>query len=649
MLTTGVDNLAGTAGNDTFNADNSIATAPVLSAADALNGGAGTDTLNVFSAGAAFNLPSLTSIETLNIFDQNADQSIASANFASVTTANLIRGDGALMLTGGANLATVGVTDVVAAAGGVVLAFEAARTSATVNLNGVTAAAAAANENIDINGAGLTTVTVNTSGTASSFDVLDVASATTITINADAKLTVTSLDTGATAAALTITGAGAVNLGTLDTAINTVTATAATGALTAAIGAEVDTVITLGSGNDVITASTGTIAAASALAVNAGAGTGDVLVIGATAHVDSAAEAARYTNFEIIRTNDSHDMSLVAGITGLQVLAATNEAFTNLSAAQASAVTLMGNQGTNVTFGVTGATTVGQLDTLTLKIDDATAGAPSTIVVGNLTAAGVETVRIVATDNLTLSDATGLTALTRLEVSGAGTVGITTGGLALNVNTVVDASAATGAFTFNAAGAGGTNGIAITGSATKANTITGTLQADAITGGAGNDTITGGAGADRLTGGAGTNTFVFAAGDNGAVPSATVFDIITDFRVGTTNIIDFGGVALLSGNGGTLGVGQAAIAANGIATFNAADDTLAERIIAVQAAIAASGTLGAEVAGEFAIWQQGADAFLFVSDGAAGVGAGDVLIQLVGVTVGAGGVTVASGDITAIA
>lgn len=176
-------------------------------------------------------------------------------------------------------------------------------------------------------------------------------------------------------------------------------------------------------------------------------------------------------------------------------------------------------------------------------------------------------------------------------------------------------------------------------------TVTGTVAAETIIGGAGNDVITGGAGVDVLTGGTGTNSFVFAAGANGAAPSATVFDTITDFRTGT-NSIDFGATALaISNQAVAAGAGVATIGASGIATFNAADTTFAQHLAAVEAAIDGA----TATAGEFAIWQEGADAYLFISDAVAGVGANDVLIKLTGVTVGVGGVTVVGGDITAIA
>jgi hypothetical protein len=184
----------------------------------------------------------------------------------------------------------------------------------------------------------------------------------------------------------------------------------------------------------------------------------------------------------------------LSGLTGVQVdeITAADGAVTvnGLSAALAQAVTIRGSQAGNITFGVTGATTPGQFDTLKLSIDDGdNTSPPTTLTVANITAAGVETIKVATVDNFTLSAATGLTAMTKMEFSGSGNVNVTTSALALNVNTIIDASALTGTFTFDASGAT-TNGLAIIGSSTKANTITGTAQDDVIIGGTGVDKVT---------------------------------------------------------------------------------------------------------------------------------------------------------------
>ena len=69
-------------------------------------------------------------------------------------------------------------------------------------------------------------------------------------------------------------------------------------------------------------------------------------------------------------------------------------------------------------------------------------------------------------------------------------------------------------------------------------TVVGEAGNNTITGGSGADSINGGNGIDVLTGGAGSDDFVFAEQANvtGGVPSASVFERITDFNNGSDEI-----------------------------------------------------------------------------------------------------------------
>jgi len=215
-------------------------------------------------------------------------------------------------------------------------------------------------------------------------------------------------------------------------------------------------------------------------------------------------------NFETIKTAIDVDVSKFTGSAISKVILSGTTAVTGLTAAQAGNLVISGTS--TPTIGVTGATTPGQLDTVNIDVNDASATV-NTIAVTAPALAGVETLNLTATDNFTIDTLTSSPALTKVTVSGAGTSGITTGALALAANTVFDASAATGAVTIDASSATG-NGIAITGSATKANTLTGNALASVLTGGAAADVITGGAGNDVISGGAGNNTLHGAAGAN---------------------------------------------------------------------------------------------------------------------------------------
>lgn len=147
-------------------------------------------------------------------------------------------------------------------------------------------------------------------------------------------------------------------------------------------------------------------------------------------------------------------------------------------------------------------------------------------------------------------------------------------------------------------------------------TFVGSLDAETVTGGRGQDTMTGG--------GTTANTYVFTAGSTGATDA--LFDTITDFSAVAGNVINAGAAEIVTY--ATSSTGVAAIAASGLATFASADATVAQRIVAVEAAINAGGTAAA---GQAAMWQQGSDVYVLISDGVDGVTSDDILIKLVGV------------------
>ena len=92
-LTSGVDagaDYTGGGADDTFIGDNTP-TLDQTSTADQLDGGAGTDTLKIYSDGAAPGLPVLTSVETVTIYDQDANLTLDAIDQASVTTVNLVK------------------------------------------------------------------------------------------------------------------------------------------------------------------------------------------------------------------------------------------------------------------------------------------------------------------------------------------------------------------------------------------------------------------------------------------------------------------------------------------------------------------------------------------------------------------------------
>jgi len=499
VLTSSVNAFTGGAGNDTFTADNTGT--DVTSTADSLNGGEGTDTLEVFSDGAAAAIPALTSVETINLYDQNANFSLTGAQQASVTTLNFIRGDGEAAYTIGATVATVGLSDIVLSdtaadntttANGVQIAAASTATSLTINAGGITAAGTDDDEDITVSGAALATVTFNATSAVTA-DELDFAAATTININAAAAVATTIATTGT--ATLNISGAGSVNIGALDADINTITSTA-TGALTADIGANVDTVLTAGSGNDVITASsTDTIATTDALAVNGGEGS-DTLIISAAADVSSTADGARYTNFEKVRLSDDYDADYVVGITHLQLAGASGKSYTDLTATQAENIQVRGDE-TSPTFALKTAT--GTTDALTLTMGTGTTTAAATDIATGMTVTGFETLNVVENGGPTAAagaDRTAIIAaftgatLNDINLSGRA---VTLSNIATTVAVNIDGSALTGNATATSTDA---QGLTVAGSAVAGSVITGSAVRDKFTAGAEGSTYNGGAGND---------------------------------------------------------------------------------------------------------------------------------------------------------
>ena len=220
----------------------------------------------------------------------------------------------------------------------------------------------------------------------------------------------------------------------------------------------------------------------------------------------------------------------------------------------------------------------------------------------------------------------------------AGSAGSAGASIAMNTNGTINV---TGDKNLNMGTISGTD-VSVLASAFTGNlTVTGEAGNNIITGGSGADVINGGAGQDTLTGGAGADDFTFtaAASFTGGTPSASVFDIITDFNTGADEI-DHSVALTVETITGTATAGSATINSEGFASFHSADDTLLEKVTAVEAGI----VTGTESAGDFALFTHGSDTYLFIHDGTSGLANTDGLIQLAGVT-GLSNTTLVGGDL----
>lgn len=412
----------------------------------------------------------------------------------------------------------------------------------------------------------------------------------TIVANADLKIADTLYTAADGSNKIVVSGAGNVDLGYWDgtdenldgtTLTATLDASALTGNLTVEVGDQVNSVKG-GSGDDTIIIGDVTTfdqAAKGGLKVSGGNGRdtiGFYEADWATIAAGSASARQGLSGFEVLSIQSAldtanYDVSRIAGITSFVAAdgVATTETATVQNLGANATVTLAGdlvnNDGT--LKGVL--KTDGTADAVTLVLnadfaDDNDTSAESTDVTVTVELAEVEELTVNATGTQT-ADITPLVAnykadfvtytlaltndvIEKLTITGDQKVVFATAASQLSL-ALIDASANTAGVTIDAdltdTTANGAAALTIKGSATAANTLTGSDNADTIIGGAKADTITGGAGADTLTGGNGNDIFVFNAATESTLAK---MDKITDFSANT-----FG-----NGTNGAAGTGAAA-------------------------------------------------------------------------------------------
>ena len=544
-LTTGADNIAGTDNNDTINGFvNSAAgtTNSTLTGADQIAGGAGDDILNITATGdTATSLTlggaNISAIETMKIRnvdgDGNSDTFTVSAGIiAGLTGVYADRASDDITVTGLAANAKIGmIGDGTTNNADINFAYATPTSAISIDIQGGTkTTAAAANGGTGAitatSSVGVETATITSSGAANSVGTIKLSSGgsnsvTSLTVDATTNLTatLTAADFAATAA-LTVKGAAAsVNLGTTFDG-KTIDASGLTaGGLTIATNTNL-TSFKGGQGNDVVS-TTALAATAAAGAVDAGAGTADVLNVATGADVATAAKAALFTNFEVLRNSGATDLdvSLLSGITSVQLNAAGAGA-DKLTAAQAADIKVLA---TNTTNKIALATATGTADVLGLTLENLTAAAVATpIDVTGLTATGFETLNVVSSSGV---KAGGSGVGNDLAFAAAGDL------TAINVSGAYDLTIAaaniTKAVTITSTQTG-TAALYASGNFASGSSITGAGGADAFilgngfatyTGGAGNDTFSGtaaqlntGANYNTIAGGEGTDTLNITGG-----------------------------------------------------------------------------------------------------------------------------------------
>jgi hypothetical protein len=439
---------------------------------------------------------------------------VAATNYTDATS---FSSDGSTGLTNFTGMTAAQSATMDGGSGGVGAGYGATVTSATLGVSGGTTAG-----NLTVTGAAVTSAAITASGATNVVGTIDLAAASTVTLDAATKFTATQIDTTATAGTLTISGAGAVNIGVLDDGFTTVNASGNSGGLTVtAPAASPNASITLSSGNDVFTTDDDGFTAAQTFAVNAGDGDGDILVVAAAADINAANESARYTNFETVRIGDTYDADQIAGITGLQLTGASSKSYTDLTATQAASIQVRGDE-TSATFALKTAT--GTADSLNLTMGTGLTTAAATDIVTGMTVTGFESLSVTenggasatagANQTAIIAAFTGAT-LNNIDLAGRA---VTLSNVATTVAVDIDGTALTGNGT-----ASGLQGLSVAGSAVAGSAVHGSAVNDSMTAGAEGTTYNGNAGDDAfsataaiiladgatdivLNGGAGTDT-----------------------------------------------------------------------------------------------------------------------------------------------
>ena len=489
--------LTGTSGNDTFVATNDApANSPTLNTGDQIDGGAGTDTLQITSVSNATPVVTLKNVEKVQFQQLTADSgNISAANWTGVTEiANVNSTKNVSVIDLGAN-AKISVTNGVAG--------NSTNVTFTNSKLGATAAIALA---VDATGtkAGAHTVTATTGGT----DVVTTLSVDATGANfvkydgaADDKIT-----------ALNVTGSGTLTLTQNNNELRkvaTVDASKNTGGLTVDLSGVTATTlaVTGGSGKDVITANAATIET-----IDLGAGD-DTLTVATGGNVTTADTYKGGDGKDTLNiTAATNANTLVAGklnaqFSGFEVLGLTTvDANIDVSKWGVNELTIAGDvtdTGAGTAFTASGFTTgatvtltanADQTDILNVGIKNATdAGTPNDTLniklAADLTAAhtykvGVDGINILNVD-ATDPDAVTSTGVYTLTLSSASNV------REINVT-------GKSALTLDASGFGGTEGIKLASTASGDLTFTGTGLGDVITGGSGKNVITGGNGKDTI-------------------------------------------------------------------------------------------------------------------------------------------------------
>jgi hypothetical protein len=560
-LTARGDTVVTGSGDDTING----LTAGQISSSDNVDGGAGTDKLDV-TIGASQPKPTIANIETLVIQSTNdaadLDLDLADTSITSITVTDSATDLDILNMQ---NNATFTLQDITSAAAGLTLDFDtdalgSATAALTFNTDGSTVA-------MDVVTTGttdvVTTVTINTSGSASAL-TYDMTSVTALTTTGSANLSLISAN-GFTELA-TISGSTMTGGLTIDLDDNPLAYTVTTGSGADSIVADQANTgtggrtITLGAGNDTLNLGAN---GSEADDVFSGGDGVDTLIITDTSDI-TVALTPGLSGFErlvlsenaTLDMNDMHDRG--ASLTHIKADNSTSNQAVTVNNVGAS-VTTLELDATNAS----NATAAAGEDVVFDRLVDGTANSLSVVVTDTTVGAHLGDELVIDDEETVTLDTnlglltlnTGLSAddMTSLTVVGDNAVDLSV--VSSTALATVDLSGLEDA-NFTASFAASTAGVTVTG-----NTTTGNTGVYDIIGGASDDNITGTKGIDTFTGGGGNDTFTLGTGADTVIITTAGADTITDFAVGASGDqidIDISTVGnVVGGNATTDTAGQA--------------------------------------------------------------------------------------------
>jgi hypothetical protein len=227
-LTTGADIKTFGSGNDTVNALFATATGMTFQGTDSLDGGTGSDTINIqVGVTGTHNAASMVGIETVSV------------NFSAAGTVSLLNSTGVTTIESSAGTAAAAFTNI----GSVATALKVSNNAQDASFGFTTAAVAGTADTVALTLSGVTggtvtlagveTVGITSSGSANTLTALAATSATTVNVSGDQALTLGTL-------------------GSTVTTLNAGTNTASGAGVSATMGAATSATITGGTGNDLI-------------------------------------------------------------------------------------------------------------------------------------------------------------------------------------------------------------------------------------------------------------------------------------------------------------------------------------------------------------------------------------------------------------